>query len=150
MLDDLLLVLQPVEQYQIWDIIAYVIFGLALIGLMVSGDDNATIAGIFAFILMGAVIDKTYAVGWFLEPNTSTLQMRIDTHIGTFWVMIMRGLMFAFALIGIMTSKKKWPRTIFILLTIILFVYSLGRWWDQDGQAFFSARGMAYLPIFWM
>ena len=69
MLDDLLLVLRPVDQYFVWDIIAYIIVVLGLIGLIISGDDNATIAGVFAFIFMGAVIDKTYAVGWFLEPN---------------------------------------------------------------------------------
>lgn len=140
MLDDLLLVLQPVEQYQIWDIMAYIIFGLALIGLIISGEDEAIIPAVFAFALMGAVIDKTYAVGWFLEPNTATLQMRIDTHLATFWVMIMRGLMFSTSMMGIMSAKKKGSRTVFIILTLLLLVYTLGRWWDQDGAAFFASR----------
>ncbi len=149
MLDDLLLVLQPVEQYFIWDIFAYVIFALALIGIIVSGDDDASIAGFFAFILVGAVMDKTYALGWILEPETSTLQMRIDTHQSVFWVMLVRALMFALSMMGIMTSKKKAPRALFVLLTILTLIYALGRWWATDGQAFVDSRTI-YLPFFWV
>lgn len=148
MLDDLLVVLQPVEQYYIWDIMAYVIFAFALVGLMASGDDNASVAIFFAIILAGAALDKTYALGWILEPETATLDARIDSHQSIFWVMMIRAAMFIASMMGVVQTKKKFPRVLFVFLVIITLAYVLGRWWSSDGQAFINSRSHLYFLLF--
>lgn len=149
-MDDLILVLRPVEQFRTWDILAYVLFGLALLGLIISGDEGVQVTGAFAIILMGAMIDKTYAIGWILEPDTATLQMRINTHIGTYMVMLMRAAMFGVTMLGIMTTRKKWPRILFVILMVLTLGYTMGRWLDQDGAAFFQSRGIGYILTSWL
>lgn len=129
-------VLSPVPGYETWDYIVYVIFALSLIGVLASGTEtNPTISLFMAVILVGAVTDKAYGLGYLFGPPDATHSVYVQEHLNTYWSMLMRGAMFAAAAISTINAQKRATTIIAGLLTLIIFGYTIARWFDSQQAA---------------
>lgn len=134
-------VLAPVPGYEIWDYFAYAIFAFSLIAIVLAGDDTSTLTTIlFGVVLIGAIFDKIYFLGYMLDtglpPNvTPTLEIRVATHVNSYWSIVMRGAMLFCVALATSQTKSKRARVVGMLLILMVFAYALGRWWDQDGSS---------------
>jgi hypothetical protein len=123
-----------VPGYELWDYFAYVIFALALIAMVVSGEDNLMTTLFLGFVIIGAVMDKTYAFGYIVEEQTAPLAVRVDAHINFFGTLVMRALLFSLPLIAAFQTKNKRTRTLAGLLAFLGLVYALGRWYAEQAS----------------
>ncbi|MCI0711375.1 MAG: hypothetical protein L0154_14575 [Chloroflexi bacterium] len=126
-------VLSPVPGYETWDYIVYVIFALSLIGVLASGTETSpTISLFMAVILVGAVTDKAYGLGYLFGPPNATHAVYVQEHLNTYWTMLMRGAMFAAAAIATITAQKRATKLSAGVLTLIIFGYTIGRWFEAE------------------
>jgi hypothetical protein len=125
--------LSPAPGQELWDYFLYGIIAWALITVLVSSvDTNTTVSLFVGYALLAAIFDKTYAFGYFFEPEGTSQAVRIDSHLNTFWTILMRALMFALPLMAAFTTKIGRVRFTAGLLSLIALVYTLGRWFDQE------------------
>lgn len=128
-------VLSPAAGYEMWDYLVYIIFALSLIGLIVSGAETNPMLSIFmAIVMVGAIIEKTYALGYIFGPSGQTHDFYVQEHLNQFWSMLIRAAMFAFSIITVVQAKKGATRGVAILLTLLTLAYGLGRWFDSEYQ----------------
>ncbi|MBN2302941.1 MAG: hypothetical protein JXQ72_00600 [Anaerolineae bacterium] len=114
-----------------WDIFLYLIFFLNVITLMILPDGSPAIyTMILIGVLMSAVIDKTYAFGYMLNPTYYTPEeCHGEIFIGTY---LIRALMFAGPLMLAGTTDKGSIRFLTIVAGILGAVYMFARWYfDQ-------------------
>lgn len=129
-------VLRPVPGYETWDYIVYVIFALSLIGVLASGTETSpTISLFMAVILVGAVTDKAYGLGYLFGPPNATHSVYVQEHLNSYWSMLMRGAMFAAAAIATINAQKTPTRITAGILTLLIFGYTIGRWFDSQHAA---------------
>lgn len=126
-------VIRPVPGYETWDYIVYVIFALSLIGVLASGTETSpTISLFMAVILIGAVTDKAYGLGYLFGPPNATHSVYVQEHLNSYWSMLMRGAMFAAAAISTINAQKTPTKLTAGILTLLIFGYAIGRWFDTQ------------------
>lgn len=126
-------VLRPVPGYEIWDYIVYVIFALSLIGVLASGTEtNPTISIFMAIVLVGAVIDKAYALGYLFGPPNATHAVYVQEHLNSYWSILVRGAMFAAAALSTINGQKRATKITAGVLTLLIFGYTIGRWFESE------------------
>lgn len=128
--------LTPVPGYELWDYLAYAIFAFSLIGMLASGGEiNPMISILMAVIMVGAIIEKTYALGYIFGPANQTHEFYVQEHLNQFWSMLIRAGMFAFSIVAVVQSTKKATRGPALLLVLLTLIYGLGRWYDSQRGA---------------
>jgi hypothetical protein len=132
---DLSEALKPVPGYELWDYFAYLLIFLSLIAIIMAGEDTSTITTIFiGLTLIVAIADKTYILGYFLEPEGTPQLVRVQTHLGFFGIMVARAVACALLLITVAQTEIKRVRLVCVPLFILMLIYTLGRWWTQAGN----------------
>lgn len=135
-------VLSPYPGQETWDYALYGIIALALVAVILSSTDTKTLISIFVgYALVAAIIDKTYAVGFIVEPEGTPHAIRVATHLNTFWVVIMRALMFALPAVAAFQTENGKIAAASGLLAFVCLIYTLGRWFDAEYEN---------LPLVWI
>jgi hypothetical protein len=84
------------------------------------------------YALIAAIFDKMYAFGYFFEPEGTPQAVRIDSHLNTYWVILMRALMFALPLMAALSTRIGRIRFFAGTLALAALIYTLARWFDEE------------------
>lgn len=135
-------VLKPEPGHELWDIAAYAIMVIGLIGLMFLGDKASTTDTMFiSAAVFIAVLDKVYAWGYIVTPEgfegvaaaggVIPREARVNAHVTHFGTFAMRVMMFALPLVTVGQTRSTRVRAIAILVTLICLAYTIGRWFAE-------------------
>lgn len=132
-------ILGPVAGYETWDYLLYVLIFLGLVAVFMSGNESSTTITMYiAISLVASCFDKLYAFGYIFDPEGTPQAIRVQTHLGTYWTILLRVAIFAFPLVALFPVKSGKLKGVLFLIAIIGMAYAFGRWWTQDGSKFLA------------
>lgn len=127
-----------------WDLALYWIFFINVILLMVQPEGSAFATLLCIVVLVSAVIDKTLAFGYMLDPGAYTPQKyHEEVFIGTY---LIRVAMFVGPLTIAGSTKNSKVRGLAILAGISGGAYMFARWFFQQYKSDVKGR-ISYLDI---
>ncbi len=127
-----------------WDFALYWLFFINVILLMVQPEGSAFATMLGIAVLVSAVIDKTFAFGYMLDPGAYTPQKyHEEVFIGTYLV---RVAMFVGPLTVAGSTKDPKVRGLAIIAGISGGVYMFARWFFQQYKSDVKGR-ISYLDI---
>lgn len=116
----------------LWNISLYSLFFLNIILLLLIPDGDSMHTMLVIVVLMGVIIDKTFAYGYFLAEPETAVKCHTEDFIGTY---LTRAYMFIGPWIVAGSTSEGKVRGLAIIAGIGGLAYSIGRWFLEQREA---------------